>query len=122
MLVYLFVLLRLLQFGSCAGVWFFTAFFFLGGCTLHTGCMLFDVFCSGFAGFKILAICHTLATGYSSKSPLPSLMVLAINSLSLMKNQKMSLIRIAAVSLGYSHNGMCAYTVLYQSSMLLLPC
>ena len=34
----------------------------------------------------------------------------------------MSLVRIAAVSSGYSHNGMCANTVLYHLSMLLLPC
>ena len=34
----------------------------------------------------------------------------------------MSLVRIAAVSGGYSHNGMCACTTLYHSSMLLLPC
>ena len=35
----------------------------------------------------------------------------------------MSLVRIAAVSGGgYSHNGMCACTALYHSSMLLLPC
>ena len=34
----------------------------------------------------------------------------------------MSLVRIAVVSGGYSHNGMCAYTTLYHSSMLLLPC
>ena len=71
---------------------------------------------------SFLAICHTLAAGYCSRSVLPSLMVLAINSLSAMKNQKMSLVRIAAVSLGYSHNGICANTALYHSSMLLLPC
>ena len=34
----------------------------------------------------------------------------------------MSLMRIAAVSEGYSHNGMCACTTLYHLSMLLLPC
>ena len=34
----------------------------------------------------------------------------------------MSLVRIAAVSLGYSHNGMCTNTALYHPSMLLLPC
>ena len=39
-----------------------------------------------------------------------------------MKKQKMSLVRIAAVSLGYLHNGMCARTALYHISMLLLPC
>ena len=39
-----------------------------------------------------------------------------------MKNQKMCLVRIAAVSLGYLHNGMCANTALYHLSMLLLPC
>ena len=71
---------------------------------------------------SFLAICCTLAAGYCSRSVLPSLMVLAINSLSVMKNQKMPLVRIAAVSLGYSHNGMCANTALYHSSMILLPC
>ena len=84
--------------------------------------MLFDVFGSGFAGFKFLAICHTSAAWYCVRSMLPSVMVLAINSLSVMKNQKMSLVRIAAVSLEYSHNGMYASTTLYHSSMLLLPC
>ena len=39
-----------------------------------------------------------------------------------MKNQKISLVRIAAVSSGYSHNRMCASTALYHLSMLLLPC
>ena len=39
-----------------------------------------------------------------------------------MKNQKMSLVRIATVSGGYSHNRMCACTTLYHSLMLLLPC
>ena len=34
----------------------------------------------------------------------------------------MSLVWIAAVSLGFSHNGMCTSTALYHSSMLLLPC
>ena len=53
---------------------------------------------------------------------LPSFIVLTINSLSVIKNQKMTLVRIAAVSGGYSHNGMCACTPLYYLSMLLLPC
>ena len=34
----------------------------------------------------------------------------------------MFLVRIAAVSGGYSHNGMCACPALHHSSMLLLPC
>ena len=71
---------------------------------------------------SFLAICCTLAVGYCARSVLPSLMVLAINLLSVMKNQKMSLVRIAAVSLGYLPNGMCTTTVLYHLSMLLLPC
>ena len=71
---------------------------------------------------SFLPICRTLAAGYCARSVLPSLMVLAINSLSVMKNQKMSLVRMAAVYLGYSHNGMCISTALYHSSMLLLPC
>ena len=70
---------------------------------------------------SFLAICHTLAAGYCARSVLPLLMVLAINSLSVTKNQKMSLVRIAAVSLGYSHNGMCTSMALYHSSILLLP-
>ena len=71
---------------------------------------------------SFLAICHTFAAGYWAMFVLPSFIVLAINSLSIMKNQKMSLVRIAAVSGGYSHNGMCTCTALYHSSMLLLPC
>ena len=71
---------------------------------------------------SFLAIYCTLAAGYCARSVLPSLMVLVINSLSVIIKQKMSLVRIAAVSLGYSHDGMCAYTALYHSSMLLLPC
>ena len=71
---------------------------------------------------SFLAICHTLAAGYCARSVLPSFMVLAINSLSAMKNQKMSLVRIAAVSWWFSHNGMCTCTTFYHSSMLLLPC
>ena len=34
----------------------------------------------------------------------------------------MSLVRIAAVSGGYSHNGMSVCTTLYHLSILLLPC
>ena len=100
MLVYLFVLLRLLQFSSFTGVWFFTAFFFIGGrlvqlchktliwvvplmldvCCLV--CLAVDLLDSSF-----LAICWTLAAGYCAWSMLPSLMVLAINSLSVIKNR-----------------------------------
>ena len=69
-----------------------------------------------------LAICCTFTAGYCARSVLPSFIVLTINSLSVMKNQKMSLVRIAAVSGGYSHNGMCTCISLYHSSMLLLPC
>ena len=71
---------------------------------------------------SFLATCHTFAAGYCARSALPSFIVLAINSLSVMKTQKMSLVRIAAVSGGYLHNGMCTCTALYHLSMLLLPC
>ena len=48
-----------------------------------------------------LAICHMFAAGYCARTVLPSFIVLAINSLPDMKNQKMSLVRIAAFSGGY---------------------
>ena len=117
------------------GFGFLLPFFFLGGrlvqlchktliwaapCILDACCMM----CLAVAllDSSLLAICHTLAAGYCARSVLPSFIVLAINSLSVMKNQKMSLVRIAAVSRGYSYNGMCIGTTLYHSSMLLLPC
>ena len=117
------------------GLDFLLPFFFLGGrlvwlccktltwvapCILevcHLMCLAVALLDSSF-----LAICCTLPAGYCARSVLPSLTVLAINSLSVMKNQKMSLVRIAAVSWGYSHNGVCASTALYHLSMLLLPC
>ena len=71
---------------------------------------------------SFLAICHTFAAGYCANSVVPSLTVLAINSVSDIKNQKISMVRIVAVSMGYSHNGMCACTALYHSLILLSPC
>ena len=47
---------------------------------------------------SFLAIYCTFAAGYCARSVLSSFIVLAINLLSVMKNQKMSLVRIAAVS------------------------
>ena len=70
---------------------------------------------------SFVAICHTFAAGYCARSVFPSFTVLVVNSLSDMKNQKISLVRIVAVSGGYSKNGMCACTAFYHSSMLLLP-
>ena len=89
---------------------------------LHVGCVVFDVFGSGFAGFKLLGHLSLF-----SKWVLCKVGVAFINSFSdkfiiSHKNQKMSLVRIAAVALGYPHDGMFASTVLYYSSMLLLPC
>ena len=110
-------------------------FFFLGSRLVWLCCKTFtwvapcilDVCCLmclavALLDSSFLAICHTLAAGYCSSLVLPSLIVLAINSLSTMKSQKMFLVRIAAVSSGYSHNGICANTALYHLSMLLLPC
>ena len=66
---------------------------------------VFDVFCLiclavALLDSSFLAICCTFAAGYCARSVLPSFIVLAINSLSVMKNQKMPLVRITAVSGG----------------------
>ena len=114
------------------GLDFYCLFFFLGGrlvqlccntliwaapCMVEVCCLMCLAVALLYSSF--LAICHTFA---AARSVLPSFIILTINSLCVMKNQKMSTVRIAAVFRGYSHNGMCTCTALYHSSMLLLPC
>ena len=70
---------------------------------------------------SFFANCRTLLTGNFSRSMLPSLMVLDMNSSSQRKNQNISLCSILAVSGGYFAKFTCACTALYHSSMLRFP-
>ena len=116
-------------------VWFLTAFFFWGGklvqlclsmltwappCMFDECCLMCLVVALQDSSFLVILL--TFAAGYCGMSVFPSLIVLAINSVSNIKNQKTSLVRIVPVSEGYLHNEMCACTALYHSLILLLPC
>ena len=64
----------------------------------------------------------TLLAGNLSRSMVPSLIILETNSSSFRKNQQISLCSILAVSGGYLARLICAWTTLYHSSILLVPC
>ena len=84
--------------------------------------MLFDVFCSGFAGFKLfghlshfgswvlLKVSVAFINGFSNK------LIICHEEPEIVPSEDSSCFcRV-------SHNGICANTALYHSSMLLLPC
>ena len=135
LLVWLHLLLWLLWLGPFNWVWFLTAFFLLDwqasvvvsqymylSMTLHVWCMLVMCVAVALLDSRFLVICHTFEAGYCTRSVFPSSIVLAIDLVSDMENQMISLVRIVIVSVGYPHNGMCAWTALYHSLILLLPC
>ena len=69
-----------------------------------------------------LASWHTLLAGNLPRFTLPSFIVLETNFSSFSNNQKISLCSILADSGGYLARLICAWSTLYHSSMLLVPC
>ena len=82
---------------------------------------MFDVFGSGFAGFKMFGHLSFFSSWVLCKVGVAFINGFGNKLIICQEEPENVPSEIVAVSLGYSDNGMCASTVLYHSSMLLLP-